>query len=293
MRQLSYFFRRSGATVVAAGASAPRSRSSPPLLRRRLPGGVDSVRGVVADYLDDPQAHLPERKCEKCGQGNCFERIIRHGLFLGCSCIRLRIHQDLSAELPEQAVAKRKSNIATTAAKEMATSAAVRSVSSHAYRRIARPRGGWSKHTIVRRQPNDRSTKKCPTCGEGLGKTRPLRRIIGCSTYPNEYTRPITLGIKCPKCHEGEFVRRAASAGAERTRIFYGCSRYPDAISRRRPAARKPCRSGGAPFIVEKKIQDRTVRACIKEGCDGRNSARKAPAATTGGSSRARRRAKP
>ncbi len=38
--------------------------------------------------------------------------------------------------------------------------------------------------------------------------------FIGCENYPKcKYTRPITLGIKCPKCNEGEFVRRGTSKG--------------------------------------------------------------------------------
>ena len=41
--------------------------------------------------------------------------------------------------------------------------------------------------------------------------------FIGCQNYPKcKYTRPITLGIKCPKCNEGEFVRRGTSKGRGR-----------------------------------------------------------------------------
>ena len=61
MRQLSYFFRRSGATVVAGGSICT---SFPEFATRFFDvvcaGGVDSVREVVADYLRGiAQADLP------------------------------------------------------------------------------------------------------------------------------------------------------------------------------------------------------------------------------------------
>ncbi|HKI94223.1 MAG TPA: type I DNA topoisomerase, partial [Gemmatimonadales bacterium] len=37
-------------------------------------------------------------------------------------------------------------------------------------------------------------------------------------------TRPVPLGMKCPKCGEGDIVERRTRRG----RSFYGCSRYPD-----------------------------------------------------------------
>jgi len=81
----------------------------------------------------------------------------------------------------------------------------------------------------------------------------------------------ITLGIKCPKCKEGEFVKRASvgKGGRGRMRVFYGCSRYPDCdyTSPNMPIA-EPCPKCGAPFIVEKKSKIGLVRACVKEGCD-------------------------
>ena len=52
MRQLSYFFRRSGATVVAGGSictSFPEFATQ--FFDVVCAGGVDSVRDVVADYL--------------------------------------------------------------------------------------------------------------------------------------------------------------------------------------------------------------------------------------------------
>ena len=33
---------------------------------------------------------------------------------------------------------------------------------------------------------------------------------------------------KCPKCGEGELIRRKATKGKMKGRFFYGCERYPD-----------------------------------------------------------------
>ena len=96
--------------------------------------------------------------------------------------------------------------------------------------------------------------------------------FIGCSGYPKcKYTRPITMGIKCPKCNEGEFVRRgSAGKGGRGARAFStAASRYPDCdfTTPHMPIA-EPCPKCGAPFIVEKRTKIGKVRTCIKEGCD-------------------------
>ena len=35
------------------------------------------------------------------------------------------------------------------------------------------------------------------------------------------------IGLKCPKCAEGEIVERRVSKGRARGKIFWGCGRYP------------------------------------------------------------------
>lgn len=68
--------------------------------------------------------------------------------------------------------------------------------------------------------------EKCPKCGNQLiYRNSRFGKFIGCSKYPDcDYTRPITLGIKCPKCKEGEITARFT----KKRRVFYGCTRYPD-----------------------------------------------------------------
>jgi DNA topoisomerase-1 len=66
----------------------------------------------------------------------------------------------------------------------------------------------------------------CPKCG---GKTIYRRgkfgKFIGCENYPEcDFTKQISLDIKCPVCGEGDVVSRRSKNG----RVFYGCSRYPD-----------------------------------------------------------------
>ncbi|HWZ98989.1 MAG TPA: type I DNA topoisomerase [Candidatus Dormibacteraeota bacterium] len=224
------------------------------------------------------------KKCEKCGQGELLERISRHGFFLGCSRYpECDFIQDLSPELPEQAGGETKVEYCDNCGKEMAIKrgrfgvflACTGYPDCKTTRRLV-------EGTRIARQPDEPLDEKCPTCGEGLVKKHGrFGEFIGCSTYPKcKYTRPITLGIKCPKCNEGEFVRRGSVGRGGRPRIFYGCSRYPDCdfTTPFQPIA-EPCPKCGAPFIVEKKSKIGLVRACIKEGCDWEKLAPEAPVA--------------
>src|SRR6266850_435797 len=136
--------------------------------------------------------------------------------------------------------------------------------------------------TRIAHQPDEPLAELCTLCGKNLvKKSGRFGEFIGCSGYPKcKYTRPITMGIKCPKCNEGEFVRRgsAGKGGRGRPRVFYGCSRYPDCdfTSPHMPIA-EPCPKCGAPFIVEKRTKIGTVHACLKEGCDWEKLVPEAP----------------
>jgi DNA topoisomerase I len=224
------------------------------------------------------------QKCEKCGQGELLERISRHGFFLGCSrypdCDFIRDLAEPGADSEEL-----KTEYCENCGKVMAIK-----------------RGQFGTFLACTGYPNCRTTRKlaagtlkalqldveldekCPTCGNNL-----LRRqgrygeFIGCKNYPKcKYTRPITLGIKCPKCGEGEFVRRGTSRGRGKGRIFYGCSRYPDCdyTLPHEPIA-EPCPKCGAPFIVEKRTKQGTFRSCIREGCDWEMAMPEAPPVAT------------
>ncbi|GAC1703208.1 MAG: type I DNA topoisomerase [Candidatus Acidiferrum sp.] len=215
-------------------------------------------------------------KCEKCGQGELLERISRHGFFLGCSrypdCDFI---QDLSPELPEAKPGdENKIEYCDNCGKEMAIKrgrfgtflACTGYPDCKTTRRLV-------QGTRTALQPDEPLDEKCTLCESGLIKKHGrFGEFIGCSNYPKcRYTRPITMGITCPKCAEGEFVRRgsAGKGGRGRPRVFYGCSRYPDCdFTTPHMPLPEPCPKCGSPFIVEKRTKTGIVRACLKEGCD-------------------------
>ncbi len=228
----------------------------------------------AGDEMLSYKAGIPTGKtCEKCGQGELLERISRHGFFLGCSrypdCDFI---QDLSPELGEEGDAGSKTEYCDNCGKEMAIKrgrfgtflACTGYPDCKTTRRMV-------QGTRIALQPDELLDEKCPTCGEGLVKKHGrFGEFIGCTGYPKcKYTRPITLGVKCPKCREGEFVRRGSAGRGGRPRIFYGCSRYPDCdFTTPNQPIPEPCPTCGADFIVEKKSKIGLVRTCIKEGCD-------------------------
>jgi DNA topoisomerase-1 len=76
-------------------------------------------------------------------------------------------------------------------------------------------------------------------------------RFLACSNYPKcKNTRPIPLGVECPKhdCN-GNIIERRSKKG----KVFYGCSNYPkcDYVSWYKPV-NKTCRSCGNNYLVEK-----------------------------------------
>src|SRR6202045_295160 len=231
---------------------------------------LDKADGEMLSY----KAGIPTgKKCEKCGEGELLERISRHGFFLGCSRYPdCEFIEDLSPELPPGD--ENKIEYCDNCGKEMAIKrgrfgvflACTGYPDCKTTRRLV-------EGTRIARQPDEPLDEKCSLCDSGLVKKHGrFGEFIGCSNYPKcKYTRPITMGIKCPKCNEGEFVRRgsAGKGGRGRPRVFYGCSRYPDCdfTTPHMPIA-EPCPKCGAPFMVEKRSKIGTVRTCLKEGCD-------------------------
>jgi DNA topoisomerase-1 len=227
----------------------------------------------ASDEMLSYKAGIPTgQKCEKCGQGELLERISRHGFFLGCDRYpECDFIKDLSPELPADD-GEVKIEYCDNCGKEMAIKrgrfgvflACTGYPDCKTTRRLV-------SGTRTARQPDVRLDEKCPLDeGQLLQRQGRFGDFIGCENYPKcKYTRPITLGIKCPKCGEGEFVRRGTAKGRGRGRIFYGCSRYPDCdyTSPHEPL-NEPCPKCGAPFIVEKRTKAGNFRSCVKEGCD-------------------------
>ncbi|MDP3963184.1 MAG: type I DNA topoisomerase, partial [bacterium] len=67
----------------------------------------------------------------------------------------------------------------------------------------------------------------CEKCGAPLVQRRGrFGPFWGCSKYPEcDFIKKknYSIGIKCPKCAEGDVVSRRTRS----RKIFYGCSRYP------------------------------------------------------------------
>ncbi len=67
---------------------------------------------------------------------------------------------------------------------------------------------------------------KCPKCGRPMAvKTGRYGEFLACTGYPEcKHTQPLALGLKCPRCADGEIVKRRTRRG----RVFFGCTRYPE-----------------------------------------------------------------
>jgi DNA topoisomerase-1 len=228
----------------------------------------------ASDKMVSYKAGIPTgQKCEKCGEGELLERISRHGFFLGCSrypeCDFIR---DIAETGSSDDEAEGGVVYCDNCGKEMAIKrgrfGTFLACTGYPNCKTTRRLAAGTKKAL---QPDVVLDEKCPL-DEGVLLRRAGRfgDFIGCQNYPKcKYTRPITLGIKCPKCNEGEFVRRGTAKGRGAGRIFYGCSRYPDCdfTTPHEPIA-EPCPKCGAPFVVEKRTKQGNFRACINEKCD-------------------------
>ena len=83
--------------------------------------------------------------------------------------------------------------------------------------------------TVVTQKVEEKTDEVCPNCGKPMViKRGRFGRFIACSGFPDcKTTKKLPepgLNIKCPKCIEGDVVRRRSKKG----RYFFGCSRYPN-----------------------------------------------------------------
>ncbi|MGG0657922.1 type I DNA topoisomerase [Rummeliibacillus pycnus] len=106
----------------------------------------------------------------------------------------------------------------------------------------------------------------CEECGSPMVfKLGRYGKFMACSNFPEcRNTKAIVkeIGVKCPKCKEGEIVERKSKT----KRIFYGCNRYPecDFVSWDKPINR-PCPKC-SELLVEKKIKKGIQVQCTS--CD-------------------------
>ncbi|MFC2075159.1 type I DNA topoisomerase [Bdellovibrionota bacterium] len=118
---------------------------------------------------------------------------------------------------------------------------------------------------IVKLESTD---EKCPKCTKPMViKIGKFGRFLACSGYPEcSTTKPISLGIKCPKekC-DGDLVERQSRRG----KVFYGCSKFPkcDYASWDKPTE-EPCPKCSYPFLVLRTTKKTgTLLVCPNKEC--------------------------
>ncbi|MBS4193972.1 type I DNA topoisomerase [Lederbergia citri] len=106
----------------------------------------------------------------------------------------------------------------------------------------------------------------CENCGNPMViKMGRFGKFMACSNFPDcRNTKPIVkeIGVKCPKCKEGNIIERKS----KKKRIFYGCDRYPscDFVSWDKPLERPCPKCSGV--LVEKKLKKGIQVQCTE--CD-------------------------
>lgn len=116
-------------------------------------------------------------------------------------------------------------------------------------------------HQKQQQKPPQPLDEKCPKCGEQLVlRNGQYGEFVSCSGYPKcKYIKQNTIGVKCPKCHEGDIVEKKARRG----NFFYGCSEYPkcDFTANYRPVDKK-CPECGSPYLLEKTLKSGVYLVC-------------------------------
>ena len=113
-----------------------------------------------------------------------------------------------------------------------------------------------------KRVPDVPLEETCPLCKRNLilrhGR---YGEFISCSGYPEcKYIKQNFIGVKCPKCKDGELVEKKAR---RRGNIFYGCSAYPncDFTSAYKPVA-EACPKCNSPYLLEKHLKSGSMLIC-------------------------------
>jgi DNA topoisomerase-1 len=130
------------------------------------------------------------------------------------------------------------------------------------------PECKYTKSLRKPRAPDRPTDEKCPECGAPLViKTGRYGEFLACTRYPKcKFTRPMPLGVKCPKCGTGDLAERRSKRG----RTFYGCSRYPecDFVVWNRPVP-ATCPACGYVGAESKQSKARgAFRKCLKCGTE-------------------------
>jgi DNA topoisomerase-1 len=108
----------------------------------------------------------------------------------------------------------------------------------------------------------------CEACGASMAvKQGKFGRFLGCTRYPDcEYTKPLDVGVICPRDGCGGFLCERQS---RRGKVFFGCSNYPQcSYALWDKPLPEPCPRCGHPFVVEKMYRHKGGRkACPNKEC--------------------------
>jgi DNA topoisomerase-1 len=116
--------------------------------------------------------------------------------------------------------------------------------------------------------PDRPSSEVCEKCGGPMViKNGRFGEFLACSNYPDcKNTRPISLGIPCPKpdC-DGMLVKKRSRTG----KFFYGCNRYPECdFALWDEPVSGPCPICNNPLLVVKYSKDgKKYLKCPAQGC--------------------------
>jgi DNA topoisomerase-1 len=113
----------------------------------------------------------------------------------------------------------------------------------------------------------------CETCGAPMTVKRGrFGSFLACTRYPEcKTTKPISLGVKCPRPGCGGFI---AEKRSRRGKPFYGCSNWAkkqcDFVAWDRPVP-QPCPICNAKFVVKKENRQGVMLRCLE--CDWKQGA--------------------
>ncbi|WP_434796832.1 type I DNA topoisomerase [Terrisporobacter vanillatitrophus] len=124
-----------------------------------------------------------------------------------------------------------------------------------------------AKEKIEKINMDEETDEICELCGSNMViKYGRFGKFMACKNYPDcKNTKPLVnkVGVKCPKCKEGEIILRKSKKG----KAFYGCSNYPecDFISWYKPTG-EICKECGS-YMVEKQTKNETKEVCSNKEC--------------------------
>ncbi len=140
------------------------------------------------------------------------------------------------------------------------------------------PECKFTKSLRKKRAPDKPTDELCEKCGRPMViKTGRFGEFMACTGYPKcKNTRPVPLGVKCPKCVIGDLAEKRSKKG----RTFFGCNRYPacdfTTWNRPVPAVCPSCANLGAEQKTTKARG--TWNKCLKCGTEFEPEAEAVPA---------------